>query len=120
VAALGSGASLVSVAAAATNPVIHDCVTGTLSRSYSVGELNQALSLLSPTDKEYTSCLDVIQQGLATAVAQRRTGGGGGGSRSGSGAFLPAPVIIILVALVLVAVTLGAVAIRRRRLDDEP
>ncbi len=103
-------------ASAATNPALVDCnAHGTLTGSYSISQLRQALSAMSPATKEYTSCPDAINRALAAAVSGGNTGSGTGAS--GSGSFLPTPVIIILVLLILAAITFGAVAVRRRR-DD--
>jgi hypothetical protein len=108
---------LAPTAAASSNPVLQQCASGSLAQQYSIGQLRQALSLLTAAEKQYTSCEDVIQQALATAAAKGRTGRP---TRASSGSFLPAPVIVILVFLVLTAVTLAAVAVRRRRNDYEP
>ena len=53
--------------------------------------------------KQYTSCYDVITQGILTVQSGKKTGptGGSGGS------FLPTPVIIVLVILILAAVYAG-------------
>jgi hypothetical protein len=94
------------------NPVINDCQsTGRLSHSYTLQELRHALAVMPASVKQYTSCYDVISQGVLTVQSGKKTGptGGSGGS------FLPTPVIIILVILILAAVTFGALAIRRRR-----
>jgi hypothetical protein len=105
-----------TMAVASSNPVLHQCASGSLAQRYSIGQLRQALSLLTAADKQYTSCEDVIQQALATAAAKGRTGLP---TRSSSGSFLPAPVIVVLVFLFLTAVTLAALAVRRRRNDHE-
>jgi hypothetical protein len=97
--------------AASGNPVINDCQsTGKLTHSYTLQELRHALGVMSATVKQYTSCYDVITQGILTVRAGKQTGPKGGG-----GSFLPTPVIVILVVLILAAVTFGAIAIRQRR-----
>ncbi len=111
----GSGLGAVP-ALGATNPVLVDCPHGPLTKSYSISQLRQALATMDPATREYTSCPDVINQALAAAVADGKTGTGTGGS--GSSSFLPTPVIIIIVLLILAAITFGAVAVRRRRADD--
>jgi hypothetical protein len=98
------------------NPVINDCQsTGRLSHSYTLQELRHALAVMPASVKQYTSCYDVISQGVLTVQSGKKTGptGGSGGS------FLPTPVIIILVILILAAVTFGALAIRRRRVGTD-
>lgn len=94
------------------NTIINDCQsTGRLTHSYTLQQLQHALAVMPATVKQYTSCYDVINQGILTVRAGHETGptGGGGGS------FLPTWVIVILVVLVLAAVTFGAIAIRQRR-----
>lgn len=103
-------------AAAASNPVITDCVAhGALTKTYTLPELHKALGSLSAETREYTNCQDVINRAIAAAVSGKSGSGTGG---SGSGSFLPTPVIVILVILILAAVTFGALAIRRRRGSD--
>jgi hypothetical protein len=102
---------------AAGNAIINDCQsTGRLSHSYTLPQLRHALAVMPASVKQYTSCYDVISQGILTVQSGKKTGptGGSGGS------FLPTPVIIILVILVLAAVTFGALAIRRRRAGAVP
>jgi len=104
---------LSGAASAASNPVIVDCRNhGMLTRSYSIGQLQHALSTMDAPTKEYTSCPDVINRALGQALAN--PGGKGGTGGNGSGSFLPTPVLIILVVLLLAAVSFGAVAVRRR------
>jgi len=94
------------------NPVINDCQsTGRLTHSYTLRELQHALAVMPATVKQYTSCYDVISEGILVVKAGHQTGpkSGGGGS------FLPTWVIVILVVLVLAAITFGAIAIRQRR-----
>jgi hypothetical protein len=98
--------------AAGGNAIINDCQsTGRLTHNYTLKELQHALAVMPASVKQYTSCYDVITQGILTVKAGHETGpkGGGGGS------FLPTWVIVILVVLVLAAVTFGAMAIRQRR-----
>lgn len=110
---LGLGIVAVPAAIAASNPVITDCEShGRLTQSYSAAQLKFALSTMSPEVKQYTSCVDVINNALPAAIARGKNGGGGGGS---GGSFLPTPVIVIIVLLALAGATFGAVAIRRRR-----
>jgi hypothetical protein len=99
------------------NAIINDCQsTGRLSHSYTLPELRHALAVMPASVKQYTSCYDVISQGILTVQSGKKTGptGGSGGS------FLPTPVIIILVVLILAAVTFAALAIRRRRGGTDP
>ena len=113
VSVLGVGVVAVPAAAAASNPVIADCEShGRLTQSYTAAQLKFALSTMSPEVKQYSSCVDVINNALPAAIARGKKGGGGGGS---GGSFLPTPVIVIIVALALAGATFGALAVRRRR-----
>jgi hypothetical protein len=97
--------------AASGNSVINDCQShGRLTHSYTLTELRHALAIMPASVKQYTSCYDVIFQGVLTVRGGKTTGPKGGG-----GSFLPTPVIIILVVLILAGVTFGAIAIRQRR-----
>ncbi|MGH2896366.1 MAG: hypothetical protein ACRDPM_24290 [Solirubrobacteraceae bacterium] len=97
--------------AASGNAVINDCQSfGKLTHNYTLQELRHALAVMPASVKQYTSCYDVITQGILTVKAGKTTGPKGGG-----GSFLPTPVIIILVVLILAGVTFGAIAIRQRR-----
>lgn len=107
-----------AAAASAANPVIQDCLhhPGGLTGSYTVAQLRQALAVMPAETKEYTSCSDVINRALLSAIGRGHHAAGvttGGGS----GSVLPTPVIVIVVVLVLAAVTFGAVAVRRRRVS---
>jgi hypothetical protein len=112
------GAFSASAASAESNPVLQECSSGTLSGTYSIGQLQQALGLLTAVEREYTSCQDVIQRALLAAIANGRSGRGRS-SGGGSSAFLPTLVVIVLVALGLTAVALGSIAVRRRRGDHD-
>lgn len=109
-----------AVAASAVNPVIQDCVIhpGGLTGSYTVAELRQALAVMPAETKEYSSCPDVINRALLSAIGGEH-GQAGATTGGGSGSVLPTPVIIILVVLALAAVTFGALAIRRRRASGD-
>jgi hypothetical protein len=112
----GLGAGAPAALGAGGNAIINDCQsTGKLSHSYTLAELRHALAVMPASVKQYTSCYDVITQGILTVRSGKKTGptGGSGGS------FLPTPVIIILVVLILAAVTFGALAIRRRRMGPD-
>lgn len=112
-----AGASTPVALAAGGNPIINDCQsTGRLSHSYTLQELRHALAVMPASVKQYTSCYDVISQGILTVQSGKKTGPTGGSGSS----FLPTPVIIILVILILAAVTFGALAIRRRHAGAEP
>ena len=106
-----------SAADASLNPVTADCNThGRLTRTYTLSELQLALSTLPADIKEYTDCYDVINRALLAETGSHSDAAGTGGGSGGS--FLPTPVIVILVVLVLGAATFGAVAIRRHRDND--
>ena len=113
VSAVGVGVVAVPAAIAATSPVIADCTDhGRLTKSYTAAQLKLALSTMSPEVKQYTNCVDVIDNALPAAIAHGKAGGGGGGS---GGSFLPTPVIVIIVLLALAGATFAALAVRRRR-----
>jgi hypothetical protein len=114
VAALTSGALAAPAAGASLSPVVADCnAHGRLTRTYTLAELQLALSTLPADVKEYTNCSDVISRALLAQTANHSDGGGSGGGSGGS--FLPTPVIVVLVVLVLAGATFAAVAVRRRR-----
>jgi hypothetical protein len=116
VAALTGAAFVAPAAAASLNPVVADCnAHGKLTQTYSLGELQTAISTLPADVKEYTDCFDVINRALLAQTGSHSHSGNGGGGSGGS--FLPTPVIVILVLLLLAAATFGAIAIRRRRED---
>jgi hypothetical protein len=106
-------ATLPSGAAAATNPVIQDCLIhpGGLTHNWTVAQLNHALAVMPAETKEYTDCPDVINRARLAALHGIKPPGSGGGG----GSFLPTPVLIVLIVLILAAVTFGALAVRRRR-----
>ncbi len=95
--------------------VIADCYKHlTLTRTYSVPVLQNALKTIPAEVAEYTDCRDVIERALLTQEGKlHRSGSAGAGSSSSS--FLPTPLIVVLVVLVLAAATLGGLALRRRR-----
>jgi hypothetical protein len=97
-------------AASPVDAILKDCSSGHLSHSYTLAQLRKALAEMSASEKQYTSCVDVVTQGILTVKAGKTTGPKGGG-----GSFLPTPVIVILVVLILAGVTFGAIAIRQRR-----
>jgi hypothetical protein len=105
----------VPASAASGSAVIADCNShNTLTKTYSISELETALNTMPADVSEYTDCKDVITRELL--IQQGKIKGkdsSGGGSSSGS--FLPTPVIIVLVVLLLAAATFGALALRRRR-----
>jgi hypothetical protein len=105
--ALPATASIGSAALSDCNA--HD----TLTKTYSVAQLRNALATMPATMKEYTDCQDVITRALNTALGN---GGNGGGSGSGGGgSSFPTAVVVILVLLALAAATFGAFEVRRRR-----
>lgn len=97
-----------------SNAVISDCLghPGGLTGSYTVGQLRLALQVMPAETKEYTSCPDVINRALLTAIGTIGPARRGGGN--GSGSFLPTPVIVVLVLLALGSITFAAISIRRR------
>jgi hypothetical protein len=106
-----------TVAGAATSPPVADCSShGRLTRSYSVAQLQTALTTMPADIQEYTNCYDVIKRALLARASSTSHSGGGSDSKS-SGSFLPTPVIVVLVLVVLAGGTLGVLASRRR---DQP
>jgi hypothetical protein len=117
--ALACAAATLALAAAASpalgastsKAIINDCQSnGKLTHSYTLSELQNALSTMPAYVKQYSNCYDVITQGILTVKHNKPTGPSGGG-----GSFLPTPVIVVLVVLILAGVTFGAIAIRQRR-----
>lgn len=103
--------------AASGASAIADCnAHNTLTHTYSIAELENALRTMPADVSEYTDCKDVITRELLIQQGKvKASGGSGGGSGGGGSSFLPTPVIVVLVVLLLAAATLGALAIRRRR-----
>jgi hypothetical protein len=106
------------VAAGASNPVLQQCGSGSLTQVYSVGQLRQALSLLTAAQKQYTTCQEVIQQALTVAVAHRLTKAPVGSATTNS--LLPTPLVVGLVIVALAGLALVAIAVRRRRGGRDP
>jgi uncharacterized membrane protein len=106
------------VAAGASNPVLQQCGSGSLTQVYSVGQLRQALSLLTAAEKQYTSCHDIIEQALTIAVAHRLTKAPVGSTTTNS--LLPTPVVVGVVIVAVVGLTLAVIVVRRRRGDRDP
>jgi hypothetical protein len=111
VAAATPGVALGAVRTASPVQQIFDqCASGHLSGSYTVGQLQQALSVMPATVSQYTSCPDVVQ----TAIVDTRHHRGASGAIDAHGAFLPLPLVAIVAALVAAAGVLGVMALRRR------
>jgi uncharacterized membrane protein len=117
-AVLAIGVTVTPVAAGASNPVLQQCRSGSLTEVYSVAQLRQALSLLTAAEKQYTSCQVVIQQALSIAVAHRLTKAPVGSAATNS--LLPTPLVVGLVIVAVVGLTLAAIAVRRRRGNRDP
>ena len=90
--------------------IFNQCASGHLSGTHTVGELQQALSVMPATVSQYTSCPDVVQ----TAIVDTQRHQGADGTIHASSAFLPLPVIAVLAALIGTAGVLGVMALRRR------
>ncbi len=95
--------------------MIADCYKHlSLTRTYSVPVLQDALNTMPAEVAEYSDCHDVIERALLAEEGKlHRNAPAGGGSSSSS--FLPTPLIVLLVVLVLAAATLGVLSLRRRR-----
>lgn len=103
-------ASVLAPPAAALNRVVGDCYAhSTLTKHYTVKQLQQALNQI-PTDiAEYTNCPDVIREQLDKQLGVGLRGGSGGGGSS----FLPVWLIVVIV-LIVVGGGGAALAARRR------
>lgn len=111
---LATGVIAAPPAVASGAQAIADCnAHAQLTGTYSVADLQNALSTMPGDVKEYTNCYDVIQRALLAKL-------GGGSHTNGSdpgsgGSFLPTPLIIVLVFLILGAGGYGVAELRRRR-----
>jgi hypothetical protein len=124
--ALVAGLAVLAISMSAATPagaasgggkaVIADCYAHlSLTRTYSLSALEDALRTMPADVAEYSDCHDVITRALLAEQAKlHRSGSASGGSSSG-GSFLPTPLIVVLVVLALAAATLGGLALRRRR-----
>jgi hypothetical protein len=86
------------------------CPSGHLSGDYTLAQLQQALSVMPSTVRQYTSCPDVVQAAIFRTQHHR----GSTATISTSSSFLPTPLVAILVVLILGAGGFGALALRRR------
>ena len=95
--------------------MIADCYKHlSLTRTYPVAALQDALNTMPAAVTEYSDCHDVIERALLVEEGKlHRNAPAGGGSSSSS--FLPTPLIVLLVVLVLAAAALGVLSVRRRR-----
>lgn len=109
-AAPGGALGAVRPAASPVQQIFNQCASGHLSGSYTVGELQQALSVMPATVSQYTSCPDVVQ----TAIVATQHHRGAQATVQGHSTFLPLPLIAVLAALVGTAGVLGVMALRRR------
>jgi hypothetical protein len=114
--AIATGLCAAPPAGASTGAqVIADCYKHlSLTRTYSVPVLEDALKTIPAEVAEYTDCRDVIERALLTQEGKLHRSGSAGGGSSGS-SFLPTPLLVVLVVLVLAAAILGGLALRRRR-----
>jgi hypothetical protein len=94
----------------AVRQIFAQCTSGHLSGDYTVGQLQQALSVMPASVSQYTSCPDVVQ----TALIQTRHHLGTPAAVHSPRAFVPAPVIAVLAVLLGSAGVLGVMALRRR------
>lgn len=110
--AVAPGGALGAVRATSSpvQQIFDQCASGHLSGSYTVGELQQALSAMPATVSEYTSCPDVVQLAIIRTQHHR----GAAAAVHSHGAFLPLPLVAILAVLVGSAGVLGVMALRRR------
>jgi hypothetical protein len=110
---IACAAGALPAAAGADAPAVNDCTVHLrLTRHYTVQQLQQAISTMSATVKEYTDCSDVLQRALSAELSGRNVGGGSGGS---GGSFLPLPLLLALIVVLLVGAGYGVAAARRRR-----
>jgi hypothetical protein len=107
-----ASASAVTQAQAAIN----DCNGhASLTHSYSVATLRDALAQLPPTAAAYTNCADVLRRQMNQQIASGNLSGKGGG---GGGSSLGTVLIVILIVLILGGAG-ATVAARRRRGDTD-
>jgi hypothetical protein len=100
-------------AARADAPAVNDCTVHLrLTHHYTVQQLQQAISTMSASVREYTDCSDVLQRALSAELSGHDVGGGSGGS---GGSFLPLPLLLALIVVLLVGAGYGVAAARRRR-----
>ena len=95
-----------------------DCAAndGRLTQQYTVAQLKQALTSISSSDKEYTTCSSVIQNQLELQLgAKNINGGGGSGSGGGSGTLI---LVIVVVVVILVGGGGALWAYRRNQRGD--
>ncbi len=112
--ATGLVATVPARAAGGTAPIADCNAHNTLTRTYSIAALEDALRTMPADVAEYTDCHDVIERALLAQEGKLHRSGSASGATSGS-SFLPTPLIILLVVLALAAATLGGLALRRRR-----
>ena len=106
----GVALGAVRTAGSPVQQIFDQCASGHLSGDYTIGELQQALSVMPATVSQYTSCPDVVQ----TAIVDTQHHRGAEATIHAHGAFLPLPVVAILAALLGTAGVLGIMALRRR------
>jgi hypothetical protein len=99
--------------------VIADCNShDTLTRTYPVAALEDALRTMPADVKEYTDCPDVIQRALLSEEGKLHGASGAPVAARSGGSFLPTPVIVVLAALAVCAIGLAIVALRSRSSDS--
>jgi hypothetical protein len=97
--------------AAGLPPADADCQQhGTLTKHYTVKQLQTALATMPADIKEYTGCPNVINNQLLSQLGKLPAGGSGGGG----GSFIPVWLIVVLALLVLGGAGFGALALRGR------
>ncbi len=107
------GALSCAAPALAVNPVIANCNANSgnsLSRPFTVTQLQAALNSMTSEERQYYSCAQVITAAILRAKGRLHLGGGGGGGGSG--------VPVVLVVLIVVVVGAGGgygVRVYRRR-----
>jgi hypothetical protein len=105
-------------ASAATLSPIADCQAhaGVLTENYSTRQLQQALSQMSVSVREYTTCYTAISNELNLRLGHvGKPIGDSGGVRAGSGGSGTTVIAVILAVIVLAGVANAAWAARRRR-----
>jgi hypothetical protein len=114
--AMSAGVAIPAAAADGSGAqVIADCnAHDTLTRTYSIAALEDALRTMPADVAEYTDCHDVIARAVLAQEGNLHRSGSSTGTSSGS-SFLPTPLVAVLVVLTLAAAALGGLALRRRR-----
>jgi hypothetical protein len=101
-----------AVSGPALNTIFKECSSGHLAGTFTVRQLQDAMTGMPTSLKQYTSCPDVVQTAIFKAAQHNR---GGTVASASSGPLVPTPLVVILALLVAAAAGFGLLAIRRRQ-----